>query len=174
MLKPLVIACTVLTVSIPAVAVTVDVDIHHFAFDPPTVQISVGDAVRWTNMDFIIHTATGQTGPGTLIPSGAFDSGDLKFGQSFQFTFNTPGVYHYYCVPHGSSMQGVITISAPPAPCPGDANADRAINGADLSVLLAQFATTVVPGSGADFNKDGVVNGADLSVLLAAFGTSCP
>jgi len=55
----------------------------------------------------------------------------------------------------------------------GDANGDRSVNGADLSVLLGQFGTSVTPGTGADLNGDGTVNGADLSVLLANFGTAC-
>lgn len=55
----------------------------------------------------------------------------------------------------------------------GDANDDRVVNGADLSVLLGQFGTGVSPGEGGDLNVDGVVNGADLSVLLANFGTAC-
>jgi len=67
------------------------------------------------------------------------------------------------------------TRSLPPdcANCPGDANGSGTINGADLSVLLAQFGTSVTPGTGADFNGDGNVNGADLSVLLSNFGGSC-
>jgi len=68
-----------------------------------------------------------------------------------------------------------LTIVPPIAPpCPGDANGDGIINGADLSVLLSQFGQNVPPGTGADFNGDGVVNGADLSVLLANFGSTCP
>jgi len=64
--------------------------------------------------------------------------------------------------------------SAPPPPaCGGDANNDRRVDGADLSVLLFMFGQTVVPGTGADFNIDGVVDGADLSVLLFLFGTEC-
>jgi hypothetical protein len=55
----------------------------------------------------------------------------------------------------------------------GDANSDTAVNGADLSVLLAQFGQGVAAGSGSDFNGDAIVNGADLSILLANFGTSC-
>lgn len=67
-----------------------------------------------------------------------------------------------------------VIASAPPPPCAGDVNNDRLVNGADLSVLLTQFGTSVSPvGSGADFNKDGLVNGSDLSILLARFGTSC-
>lgn len=58
--------------------------------------------------------------------------------------------------------------------CPGDANGDRRVDGADLSVLLGQFNQMVPPGTGADFNCDGRVNGADLSVLLGSFGKNCP
>ncbi len=65
-----------------------------------------------------------------------------------------------------------LRVVVPPE-CAGDANGDNGVNGADLSVLLAQFGTSVPAGTGADFNADGVVNGADLSVLLGSFGTSC-
>ena len=64
---------------------------------------------------------------------------------------------------------GTRFVASPPG-CPGDANGDGLTNGADLSVLLAQFGLAVTPGTGADFNADGVVNGADLSVLLSNFG----
>lgn len=66
-----------------------------------------------------------------------------------------------------------VTPSVPPPVCAGDANGDDVVNGADLSVMLGQFNSSVASGSGADFNGDGVVNGADLSVLLAAFGSVC-
>lgn len=61
----------------------------------------------------------------------------------------------------------------PPPACGGDANNDRRVDGADLSVLLFMFGQSVVPGTAADFNTDGVVDGADLSVLLFRFGTEC-
>jgi len=67
-----------------------------------------------------------------------------------------------------------FTTAAPPPPaCPGDANSDNVVNGADLSLLLGQFGGPVTPEFGADFNGDGLVNGADLSVLLSFFGESC-
>jgi len=83
----------------------------------------------------------------------------------------------YDCVltsPCGSdaSLTAALTV-APPPPCPGDTNGDRVVNGADLSVLLAQFGQSVTPGTGADFNGDGAVDGADLSVLLSRFGKAC-
>lgn len=67
-----------------------------------------------------------------------------------------------------------FTTAAPPPPaCPGDANGDNLVNGADLSLILGQFGGPVSPEFGADFNGDGIVNGADLSVLLSNFGGSC-
>ena len=56
----------------------------------------------------------------------------------------------------------------------GDCNGDRAVNGSDLAVLLAQFGQAIAPGTAADINGDGMVNGADLSTLLSNFGASCP
>jgi len=67
------------------------------------------------------------------------------------------------------SVPGVPAL-VPPVGCAGDANGDGSTDGADLSVLLAQFGQNVTVGTGADFNGDGVVNGADLSVLLSGFG----
>lgn len=57
--------------------------------------------------------------------------------------------------------------------CPGDANRDRVVNGADVSVLLSQFGEQVIRRSGADMNADGLVDGRDLSVLLANYGGEC-
>ncbi len=55
------------------------------------------------------------------------------------------------------------------APCVGDLNADRVVDGTDLGVLLGQWG-----GSGsADLNVDGLVDGNDLGMLLGGWG-SCP
>lgn len=70
------------------------------------------------------------------------------------------------------AFRPVLTIefTPPPPTCAADANGDNQTDGADLSVLLGQFGTSVPPGTGADFNGDGLVNAADLSVLLGDFG----
>jgi len=60
-----------------------------------------------------------------------------------------------------------------PPPPPGDVNGDCMVNGADLSVILSNFSTSVLPGTKGDINGDGFVNGADLSVFLSNFGASC-
>lgn len=66
-----------------------------------------------------------------------------------------------------------ITAVSVQAECPGDTNGDRAVNGADLSVLLFRFGGPADGPQAADFNGDGRCDGADLSVLLFLFGTTC-
>ena len=63
-----------------------------------------------------------------------------------------------------------ITISAPSFCALADSNADGAVDGADLSVVLKDWG----PGDGSsDLNNDGVIDGLDLSLLLNSWGP-CP
>ena len=89
-------------------AATHAVTIADFAFSPPTLTITAGDTVTWTNEDQVVHTATSTT--------GAFDSGDLAQGASFSFTFTTPGTYTYLCTPHPSMTGQIVVVAAAPAP----------------------------------------------------------
>ncbi len=93
----------------PAVAraASASVQIQDFAFGPGTLTVAVGDTVTWTNSDSAPHTTTSE--------SGAFDSGNLDAGQSFSFTFTTPGTYVYRCDYH-REMQGTIVVEAAAAP----------------------------------------------------------
>ncbi len=87
-------------------------------FDMPTVTISTGQAVRWSNTSGIIHTVTADpekaARPGSAqLPGGAdiFDSGDLRPGETFTRTFTVPGEYRYFCIPHeGAGMTGTIIV----------------------------------------------------------------
>jgi plastocyanin len=55
--------------------------------------IKAGDTVRFTNQDAgMIHTATAV--------DGSFDTGFLNEGESADVTFDTPGEYEFYCLPH--------------------------------------------------------------------------
>jgi len=51
--------------------------------------------------------------------------------------------------------------------CPGDANGDGVVDGADLGLLLAGWGGN---DPMVDLNSDGIVDGADLGLLLAAWG----
>jgi plastocyanin len=77
----------------------VDVKIAGFAYSPSSVQISVGDKVKWTNFDNVKHDVQGSIFKSALLPQ--FDS--------YVFTFTKPGTYNYICSIH-PSMQGTITV----------------------------------------------------------------
>ncbi|MEO5985459.1 MAG: plastocyanin/azurin family copper-binding protein [Candidatus Limnocylindria bacterium] len=66
------------------------------------LTVKVGTTVTWTNDDpEMIHTVTD-------VDAG-FDSGFLDPGDSFSFTFDTPGEYEYYCLPH-PWMRAMIVV----------------------------------------------------------------
>ncbi len=90
---------------------TVNINISGFAFDPPDLTINVGDTVQWTNNDGTTHSTTSN--------NGVWDSGLFGMGQTFSFTFNSPGSFPYHCVRH-LSMTATITVqdAASPTPTP--------------------------------------------------------
>lgn len=118
-----VVAVLLLSQSAPsAEAATIVIDVGDNWFcsssfqngDCPTT-IEVGDTISWDfSGAFLQHTAT-DCGADCDSPTGspAFDSGGVPPNPSkYQFTFNTPGVYHYYCELHPSQMRGTITVAS--------------------------------------------------------------
>lgn len=80
------------------------VTIQNFAFSPASLTVKKGTTVTWTNKDSAGHTVQetdGQSGP---------MSGTLSNGQSYNFTFNTAGTFHYHCTIH-PSMTGTVTVT---------------------------------------------------------------
>lgn len=160
--------------ALPALAQT-DVMIMHFAFTPADLTVSAGTTVRWMNHDSIEHTATSQTGPGTLIPSGVFDSGLLSMGQTFQFTFNQPGEYHYFCIPHGSSMQAVIRVTAPPAcyaNCDGSSGSPL-LTANDFQCFLNTFAAGISSANCDASTGTPALTANDFQCFLNKFAAGC-
>lgn len=90
-------------------------------FRPRGLLVRRGQTVRWVNGDAgNVHTSTAyhpdNAGKPLRIPRGAppWDSGYLLPGQSYSVTFDTPGVYDYFCVPHEhAGMVGRIIVEAP-------------------------------------------------------------
>jgi plastocyanin len=88
------------------------------AFDPPTVSISRGQSVRWTNTNRSPQTVsddpTRVSTPGdAVLPPGAqpWDSGVLNSGQTFTYVFDTPGEYTYASLPgEAQRLIGHITV----------------------------------------------------------------
>jgi len=80
-------------------------------FYPPKVTISAGQTVRWTNNGIEDHTVTSNAGSKCRPSSSeAFDSSSLSTGTTFDHTFNSTGIFGYYCVVHGCPMHGTITV----------------------------------------------------------------
>lgn len=88
-------------------------------FAPAVLTIPVGTTVQWENSSKDDHTVTGDSkragNPKDVkIPKGAepFDSGTVKPGGSFFYTFVVPGTYKYVCVPHEMmGMYGEIDVT---------------------------------------------------------------
>jgi len=80
------------------------------AFSPRVTTVPVGTTVTWTNEDGkVVHTVTSGESDGTVgTPDGLFDSGNMKNGDTFSFTFAEPGTYEYHCTPHPWMMGTVI------------------------------------------------------------------
>jgi amicyanin len=80
------------------------VNIQDFKFSPDTMTVNKGTTVTWTNHDNVDHTATSQSGP------TSFDSGNIKPGGTYSYTFNETGTYGYICTIH-PYMKGNVTVT---------------------------------------------------------------
>ena len=85
-------------------AATSAVTISNFAFSPANITVKAGTKVTWTNADTAGHTVTETDS--TAGPK----SSTLSKGQSYSFTFTTPGTYHYDCSIH-PYMTGTVTVT---------------------------------------------------------------
>ena len=70
----------------PTVVTGNTVNITSAGYDPAIITVPRGTMVTWTNTDTVSHTVTSTT--------GAFSS-SLASGETYSYTFNTPGSYDY-------------------------------------------------------------------------------
>jgi plastocyanin len=107
----LAVGLLVLVLAVPASAIAQDagpvVSAQDDQFVPAMTSATSGALLTWQNDGVEEHTITAD--------NGAFDSGDLDPGQTFEFTFDSPGSYAYYCSihggPNGQGMAGVVVVS---------------------------------------------------------------
>ncbi|WP_137285282.1 plastocyanin/azurin family copper-binding protein [Halorussus salinisoli] len=91
------------------------------AYAPKRIEVSKGTTVTWENVGSIGHTITAYEDEipddASYFASGGFDSqsaasdgypdeGNVKEGESYEYTFETKGTYKYYCIPH--EMNGMV------------------------------------------------------------------
>jgi len=101
----LVLAFAATTAAAPA---TQTLSIFDDYYQSSSIAVQAGDTVVWRNAGESPHTVTAD--------SGAFDSDILRSGQSWQFTFSSPGTYAYHCEVHGRRQAGTIVVQAAAAP----------------------------------------------------------
>lgn len=103
------------SVSIPQGAV----DLGAAAFGTNPLVVEQGATVTWTNNDTVAHTVTAE--------DGTFGSDTIEPGETFEYTFDQPGTFNYFCAIHGAaSMSGVVQVNAngsspTPEPAPSEA-----------------------------------------------------
>jgi plastocyanin len=75
-------------------------------FDPANITVEPGTTVTWVQSGNNPHTTTSYDG---LWDSGMIEGGS---GGTFSFTFEEPGTYDYFCIPHESlGMIGSVTVT---------------------------------------------------------------
>jgi plastocyanin len=137
------------------------------AYNPAQITVPQGTQITWTNTGAAIHTVTSQ--------SGAFDSGFLTSGQTFSFTFTSPGTFDYICQVHPNAMSGTVTVTAAAQAAP-QATAASAATGAATAAAVSQPATEALPQTGTGMDADtsiwipAVVGGSALLIVLGVVG----
>lgn len=100
---PILPALVALLLAMPAAqAATVQVSASGFSFDPPVVNINVGDTVVWTGLEGGYHNVAAEDGS-FRSPAGA---------DTYSRTFNSAGSFDYVCEPHiVYGMTGTVNVS---------------------------------------------------------------
>lgn len=91
---------------------------NRLQFVPSEMRVKVGDTVEWRNIETYPHTVTADPDQAARranveLPEGVqpFTSGRLNSGASFRYTFTSPGIYRYVCLPHeGAGMLGTVIV----------------------------------------------------------------
>jgi len=139
------------------------VTIENYAYSPPELTVTVGTTVTWTNKDLVGHTVT-EGAPESTKPASqrAFDSSReaegkydlIQSGQSWSYTFTTPGTYDYYCLPHPYMKAHIIVVAsgAPSGQSSGYGDFTVVLTGREIYAISA-FGLVVLVGLMAVFAR---------------------
>ncbi|MFC6988266.1 plastocyanin/azurin family copper-binding protein [Haloplanus sp. GCM10025708] len=104
-----------------------DVGMTATAFRPATFTVAVGDDVVWYNNSVRAHSVTAYekslSDGADFFCTGDFDTeaaareawdgmrGAIDSGETYRHTFEVPGTYDYFCIPHEQGgMVGQIVV----------------------------------------------------------------
>ena len=161
------------------------VELLFFTFEPPDIEIEVGDTVRWVWVFDFHNVESGVDG----IHDGNFRSGDPVFAPAeFELTFDQQfldehpmpeNLYPYYCIVHVDlGMTGTVTVLAggctrdPEWQCDGDVDGDGQVNPVDSGLVQASFGSVDEQDlCNYDVDCDGQINPVDSGIVQSLFGT---
>jgi plastocyanin len=83
---------------------TVQIAYRNISISPDTLRVKLGSTIRWTNYDSVEHNVTSEGGPLRFASK--------NFGEAGTFTVRAtrPGVIHYQCTIHPTTMNGTIEV----------------------------------------------------------------
>ncbi|MFC4449848.1 plastocyanin/azurin family copper-binding protein [Halorussus aquaticus] len=106
-----------------------DIGMGSAFFRPAEFEVKAGETVVWRNTGNRRHTVTAYENQipdeADYFASGGFDSeqaardgwvsdfgGRINAGATYEVTFDVPGKYHYFCIPHEpTGMVGKIVVT---------------------------------------------------------------
>ena len=88
-------------------------------FSPASITVPRGSTITWLDTGQQQHTVTDDPTKAVnpadaVLPAGAqaWDSGSINAAGTFSHTFDTPGQYTYFCIPHETlGMIGHVTVT---------------------------------------------------------------
>jgi plastocyanin len=86
----------------PASGATAQVAMKDIQFTPQKVTVKLGQTVRWTNQDTVVHDVRATSG-------ASFKSALFAKGKTYEYKPAKPGTIAYVCTIH-PGMQGTLTV----------------------------------------------------------------
>jgi PKD repeat protein len=102
---------------VAASAETTVVEIRDYRFSPNYLTIPFGRTVRFNLIGPKGHTATDQSG------LSLYNSGNMRPGDVFDYTFSSAGSFSFNCLPHPTMMRGAVQVPVQVSPTAGTVGA---------------------------------------------------
>ena len=180
------VAAAALALVLPATAAAQSgnaVAVVDSSFEPASLTVPAGASVTWTSSGSLPHTVTSSSGAFDSNPDCAsFSDGGsgacMDNGETYSFTFDTPGTYAYYCKLHGTSagggMAGTIVVQAAGAQATEDATDDDATED-DGATVTGAMTVGDQSGDGTSVTVASVtITGADGFVVVHSDANGSP
>ncbi|MFB6119875.1 MAG: plastocyanin/azurin family copper-binding protein [Halobacteriaceae archaeon] len=86
------------------------VELENTSFNPIRKAVAVGETVEWVNRDSLPHDVTSARFHDSAA-DWSFETDTFLKGETVTYTFESAGVYEYYCSVHGeSAMCGAVLV----------------------------------------------------------------